>query len=314
MIGMKRTVSFHLLLLTLGLFTTDCPGQRTSPGRSAHSATVLWKITGNKVQRPSYLLGTDHLADAEWLYAYPPMKNVIDSTDCILTEAFTTHPPEVPAIPPEKQVKALPLLTEKQYNTLDSFFVARVGEGIRGNQEAHNMTVAQMSSAILMTLVAQTTGPNGVTKSMDLDLFNLYVKLGRPAYRLDRLPQTEFDSTRLKEAKHYLARYLNHLVGSDQPGWTIYAKTGGQQTVSHYKTMHIDYKLNEAAHFATSSDFDFVPMEVRNQEWLVKITAMISSRPCLIAVGLNHLRYRTGLIRLLWEQGYQVEPVMLNKP
>lgn len=114
--------------------------------------TILWKITGLDCKQPSYLLGTMHLVDAEWLFEYPEFKKVIDSTEFILTEAFTSRS-EGPQLSRQSILKALPLLSKQQYQILDSFFVARVGEGIIGNSEAENMTVAEMETAILTTLV-----------------------------------------------------------------------------------------------------------------------------------------------------------------
>ncbi|WP_394369607.1 hypothetical protein [Echinicola shivajiensis] len=32
-----------------------------------------------------------------------------------------------------------------------------------------------------------------------------------------------------------------------------------------------------------------------------------------MAVGLSHLQYKTGLIRLLQEEGYTLEPIKLDK-
>ncbi|WP_460639868.1 TraB/GumN family protein [Larkinella harenae] len=312
---MKCKLSFFLLgpLWLLSSYAYAMGPERTADS-TANPPTILWKITGPACPKPSYLLGTDHLVDAEWLFEYPEMQKVIDSTEFILTEAFSTEPPATLSTRPKNSLKALPLLTPKQYTTLDSFFVARVGEGINGNEDAQNMSVAEMEAAILMTLVAHTKGANGVTKSMDLDLVKFYQKLGRKGDRLDRMKTTAFDSTSIEQARQYLTRSLRYIEGSDQPGWTIYGKEGGKKDVARYRSMRIDYKLEERANFSTTADFDFIPMDVRNREWMSKITATISTKPCLIAVGLNHLRYRTGVIRLLRERGYRVEPVLLKKP
>ncbi len=47
----------------------------------------------------------------------------------------------------------------------------------------------------------------------------------------------------------------------------------------------------------------------RNEAWLPVIIENISERPCLIAVGLKHLMGDKGLIFLLRQQGYSVEPI-----
>ena len=103
---------------------------------------------------------------------------VIDSTEYILTEAFSTEMPEE-SFGDGPKLQALPLLTKVQYNTLDSFFVARVGEGIVNNKDFEEMSVAGLNVAILITLSTQTTGANGFSKSMDLDLCYIKNSVGK---------------------------------------------------------------------------------------------------------------------------------------
>lgn len=309
---MKSDTLSHFFLLFFLIISVCAAGQKGTDIHQSDPATILWKITGKDCKKPSYLLGTFHLADAEWLYDYPEMKKVIDSTEFILTEAFTTEQAKAPSTT-ETGLKALPLLSKEQYQTLDSFFVARVGEGIAGNADAENMTVAEMGGAILMVLTSEIKGANGITKYIDLDLFTLYQKLGRKGDRLDQVKPTEFNSDNIEHARQHLARSLSYIKNSDKPGWNIFQMTGVDEVMANYKKMKVDYKLDETGNFDTTNDFDFVPMETRNRNWMSKIISNISTKPCLIAVGLGHLRYRVGLISLLRESGYQVEPVIFRE-
>jgi hypothetical protein len=309
---MKRMLSFYLSLWLFLMLPGATIGQEGSGVKGSENATILWRISGKDCKQFSYLLGTYHLSDAEWLYEYPEIRKVIDSTTFILTEGFSTFISDSLSTH-TSQLKAIPLLTNHQYQTLDSFFVARVGEGIKGNSEAENMTVAEMGSAILITLVADSKGANAVTKYMDFDIFTLYRKLGRSGDRLDIIKPTEFNSNNIEHAKQHLKRSLGYIKNSYKPDWNIYQTKGADSVLANYKQMKLTYDLNGEANFDTSDDFDFIPMEVRNQAWMSKIVSNISKQPCLIAVGQGHLRYRIGLISLLRERGYAVEPVMLGK-
>ena len=274
---------------------------------------ILWKISGSKCPRPSYIVGTFHLTEADWLLQYPAMKEVIDSTEFILNEAYTSKP--VSLAKKEKPLKALPLLDKSQFNYLDSFFVARVGEGIRNNPDAEAMTIAEMNEAVVTTLISGSSGANGITKLMDKDLFDLYIKLGRKGDRLDRVETTEFDSSEIDHAKQYLLRTISHIKNSDKPDWNMYQTKGIEDAVLDYKQMKMKYLLEEyPVKVQQSDDFDFVPIAQRNKNWMPKIMDQLSRKPCLIAVGLGHLYYRTGIIMLLRSQGYTVEPVLLGQP
>lgn len=174
------------------------------------------------------------------------------------------------------------------------------------------MSVAGLNVAILITLSTQTTCANGFSKSMDLDLFTLYKKLGRKGDRLDRIRSQAIDPDSVEHAKQYLARSIGYIKNSDKPDWNIYQTKGVDELLVNYKKMKVKYNLDKPDNFEASTDYDFVPMKTRNQEWMVKITTNIERQPCLIAVGLAHLCYRISLINLLREQGYKVEPVFFK--
>lgn len=303
-----------LYFLIACLLIVNCSwGQKNDQVPEASPATILWKISGSKCPRPSYIVGTFHLTEADWLLQYPAMKEVIDSTEFILNEAYTSKP--VSLAKKEKPLKALPLLDKSQFNYLDSFFVARVGEGIRHNPDAEAMTIAEMNEAVVTTLISGSSGANGITKLMDKDLFDLYMKLGREGDRLDRVATTEFDSSEIDHAKQYLLRTISHIKNSDKPDWNIYQAKGIEDTVLGYKQMKMKYLLDEyPVKVQQSDDFDFVPIAQRNKNWMPKMMDQLSRKPCLIAVGLGHLYYRTGIIMLLRSQGYTVEPVLLGQP
>ncbi|WP_031530191.1 TraB/GumN family protein [Dyadobacter crusticola] len=286
------------------------PAQTNTRPHSENPRTCLWKVTGPQCSKPSYLLGTFHLTGADWLLEYPQVRKAVDSTEFILTEVFSTSPAVRPDKPAGAVLKALGLLDETQFRTLDSFFVARVGQGIRDNPEAAKLTVGEMEGAMLITLLA---GDQFMTQPMmDLDLFNLYVSRGRKGDRLDRVIDTNFDSSRIDHARQYLARAIDRIKNSDKPDWNLYQMNNVDEAISDYKQMRFEYQLDQpATGLQTLTDFSFIPLEARNRHWMPKIIENITAKPTLIAVGLAHLRFETGLISLLRSAGYQVEPVLL---
>ncbi|SDE80462.1 hypothetical protein SAMN04487996_10741 [Dyadobacter soli] len=308
---MKPTFRIYLAIILVQTVASLAQAQSQKSATGPDPRTILWKITGPRYTKPSYLLGTFHLSDAEWLLKKPEMSKVIDSTEYILNEAFSTQP--AVAVKKKYVLKALPLLDPKQFQTLDSFFVARVGEGIRNNPDAEAMTVAEMGSIIMETLVSGSDKPNAITKFIDKDLFDLYIKLGRQGDQLDRMKVVDFDSSEIDHARQYMARAMHYIVGSDKPDWNPYHMTDLEGSLANYKAMKVEYHLDGYSKDTnTITYFDFIPLDQRNKDWMPKITATISTKPTLIAVGLGHLYYQTGLIVLLRKQGYRVEPVLFN--
>ena len=307
---------YRLIFLMIAAFFMCAFVQSTGQTVKGDNAkTILWEITGGQCKKPSYLLGTAHLVEVDWLYEFSQTRKVIDSTEFILTEAFSTDVKDVERQPAGKKLKAVDIMTSEQYKMVDSFFVARVSEGISDNPEAENMTVAEMRSAILSTLTMNIQGADGISKFMDLDLFKAFVSRGRQAARLDRIATTEFDSTSIADAKSFFAGTLKLIQGSDKPDWNIYQFKGLDRFNKLYKSMDFDYALDQENTEAGEpvNEFDYVTMKKRNQNWISKIELHMAEKPCLIAVGLNHLRYKTGIISLLRNLGYSVEPVTLTK-
>lgn len=303
----KLTVVLILFLCTIAF------AQEKKDVLANGNNTILWKISGNGA-KTSYILGTYHLLSAEWLYGFPEIMAAIDSSQYILNEAFSSDTAMVQKVPVEKRVKALSILTLQQYATLDSFFVARVNEGIKSNVDAENMTVGEMASAIWITLVGGSKNVDGITQSMDQELFNRFEQSGKKGDRLDRIPTVEFDSSTIREAKQYLSGVMSRIEGSDHPKWTIYGIIEQDSILNTYKTMQIDYKFTYEKNSSDEpvEEFDYVPLASRNKNWLPKIEYFIAQKNCLIAVGLAHLFYKTGLIMLLREKGYKVEPVKIS--
>ncbi|HJD92880.1 TraB/GumN family protein, partial [Bacteroides coprosuis] len=51
----------------------------------------------------------------------------------------------------------------------------------------------------------------------------------------------------------------------------------------------------------------------RNQSWIPLLEQFLSSQTCFIAVGALHLPGSNGVIHLLKEKGYTVEPIQPSK-
>ncbi|TLV02562.1 TraB/GumN family protein [Dyadobacter luticola] len=299
---------FCFILPALFLCSVSSPGEIRF---EENPKTILWKISGNGLKKPSYLLGTHHLLDSAWLFQFPKIKAAVDSSEFLLTEVFSTDPINLP-VKSARSLKAVSIITSEQYQTLDSFFVVRVGEGIKNNTDAAEMNVAEMWDVIMQTLVADRAGGNGVNRSMDQDLFNYFKSKGKKGDHLDKVKNYDFDSSRINDARNVMQKAIALIPGSDKPGWNIYSRNIDiQHVIDSYKQMNAPYELEKT----DTPDQpvvlnDYGTLEQRNRYWIPKIEKNMTGKSCLIAVGFAHLKYKTGLIVLLREKGYRVEPVL----
>jgi uncharacterized protein YbaP (TraB family) len=93
--------------------------------------TLLWKVSGLGLSKPSYLLGINHIVSAEWLYGFPEIKAVIESADLLMTELYGDNETAILGNTKEADtrnrekvnIRAVDLMTPEQFATLDSFFI-----------------------------------------------------------------------------------------------------------------------------------------------------------------------------------------------
>ena len=243
------------------------------------------------------------------MYKFSGVKDAIEHSEYLMTESFGNNSAET--ISSENKLKAVDILTPEQFSTLDSFFVARIGEGIANNEVAEEMDVLDMCSSILMILL--TPKENNSLPSMDIELFEIFQHLDKPSFPLDSMKRLTFSKKDTTKAREAIELYVEAAKLGDYPDWNLEDTTYalGRLTQS-YKEMSFEYRLNEKDPGAKNPIANQT-MKERNHMWMPAIEEKISQHSCLIAVGFFHLCYDTGLISLLRQLGYTVEPIELNE-
>ncbi|GGB96925.1 TraB/GumN family protein [Dyadobacter sediminis] len=299
----------------------NTPEKIRQSAENSSPKTLLWKVSKSGMPQPSYLLGINHVVSAEWLNDFPEIRSVIDSADVLMTEFYGDNDKAI--FGNNKQadsvnragvkIRAVDLLTARQYATLDSFFVARVGEGITNNQDALEMNVWELSSAILMTLLSDKSKQGVTLPCMDRELYTGFKNKQKKVTALDAIENLEFGSKDKERGKEILSRFVEASKTGDYPGWNLSdtSYTAGR-FLYDYKKMNLDYQLDKEDPESVSLIGSHTSRE-RNISWMPQIESGISQNRCLIAVGALHLWYKTGLISLLRAKGYQVEPVFIAK-
>jgi len=305
----KEKTMFRLIFSSLLVFSIPAFAQKEKPADNPH--TILWKISGKDCKQPSYLLGTCHALRADWLYTFPEIKKVVENCDHLITESFDDSNNKI-AKPEIGKLRAVDVMTPDQYKTLDSFFVARVGEGIKNNFDAEEMYVKAMTRAILQTLLVDNSG-EGISLIMDSDLYKHYQQNKKPTSALENQDSWEFDSTNIDKAKIEINRYVELVRRGNDRAWNrIDTTSAAGEFINSYKKMKLGYHFNQSDPDNEIGDGGTV--QERNYNWMPEIKNRIrSDKSCLIAVGFGHLQYKTGVINLLRESGYTVEPVRLSR-
>lgn len=259
--------------------------------------SVVWEISGNGLSKSSYLFGTVHIASAQLLQRFPQVMNIAKSSDFGLFEKGGNVIGNVQ----DADIYSPPLdsiFTKSEYALVDSFFTAST----YGSIKPHNNSASLVGMAQAVMMIKK-----GETKDQDMtfdDFLHFEMqRINKPTFQLDETGQIarhEAKADHRKVAQVIVILIKNNLSEEEITTPDLY------DPKSYHDSLRNDMMLDQEA----SAHLKENTIE-RHGLWLPKILSKMSEGSCLVAVGLAHLKYKTGLIQLLREKGFVVREVRL---
>lgn len=281
-------------------------------------AQLLWKISGNGLQKPSYIIGTYHLANVSFTDSIKGLKAAMDATEQVYGEIVMADMASPENI---QKMQAAMMLPDGQ--TLDKLFTA--DEMTRINALVKSVLGVDMTNP----MVAQQLGK--------LTPYALQVQLGVLIYLKKHPgfnPNEGFDSYFQKEAAAK-GKGVGGLETFDFQINTLYKSTtmerqkqlllcladnlefNEEQTeniVKAFFTQDLD-GIEKAMDAKLNNTCDGTPEEKetliysRNDNWMKQMPEIMKQKATLFAVGAGHLPGERGLLAQLKKAGYTVEGV-----
>lgn len=281
-------------------------------------AQLLWKISGNGLSKPSYIIGTYHLAPASFADSIPGLKNALDTSEQVYGEIIMS---EMTA--PENMAKLQSAMMLPDGQTIDKMFTAE--EMARINAMMKDIIGIDMTNPI----VAQQFGkmsPQALTTQLTV---LMYLKKN-PKFN----PNQTFDEYFQNKAKEQ-GKTVGALETIDFQMELLYkGQTEERQKelllcLADNKDMYEmmtenitkafftqDLKaINDAMEEKLNNSCDYTPQEKdaliynRNADWIKKMPEIMKKRATFFAVGAGHLTGEKGMLELLKKAGYKVESV-----
>ncbi|MBB4078534.1 hypothetical protein GGR28_001147 [Lewinella aquimaris] len=318
----------HIRRFTLAflIVATFAAASRLTAQRTATTATaafqiptvndtsLLWRITGEGIERPSYLFGTIHLIPSDDYFLEPSVVGAINDTDEVL---FEIDPREMqnPAammglmgkINMRGDTSLEDLLTPARYDSVSTYFAAT---GLP------MFMLNRMKPMFLSAMVGQDmsgggpfggAGGNGM-QSYEFELSEIAETAGRPISGLETMDfqLSLFDSIPYSVQADMLYKAVASETGDEM-------KTGDsdlERMVAMYKRRAVaemsQLITDESAGYG---NFEELLVVRRNEKWVPTIIDRLAATPSTYAVGAGHLGGAHGVIALLRANGYTVEPV-----
>ncbi|MCE7065751.1 TraB/GumN family protein [Dyadobacter sp. CY326] len=271
------------------LFPTAVLGQKNE--------SVVWEVSGNGLSKSSYLFGTVHIASSQLLNRFPTVMNIAKSSDFGLFEKGGNVIGNVQ----DADIYSPPLdsiFTKSEYALVDSFFTASSYGSIKPHN--NNASLQGMAQAVMMI-------KKGETKDQDMtfdDFLHFEMeRLNKPTFQLDETGQMARQEAKADHRK--LAQVIIILIKNDLKEEEI-TTPDLYDPKSYHDSLRNDMMLNQEASVLLKEN----TIE-RHELWIPKIMSKMSEGSCLVAVGLAHLKFKTGLIQLLRRKGFEVREVKL---
>jgi uncharacterized protein YbaP (TraB family) len=286
---MKIFIVIIIQLLILSIF---CFSQ------TSYEKTLLWRISGNGLNKPSFLFGTMHLRENRIFNFSDSVIIALKNCDVFAMEIL-----------PDSIFKAIlsseferddfdlrKLFTKKEIERINKKLNEKAGIDIEDIRHTPPMMVQYL-------LKEEDTSDNIRPVIVDDYLFDIARRNGKIMFGLETVSEqlNSISKISLEKQKSALLNNLNDDSDSSKV-----------DSINILIDLYIDENLNEINRIMLESKDSLEYNElitVRNLRMLERIIPYIRTKSTFIAVGTAHLPGNSGLINLLRLKGFDVTPV-----
>lgn len=261
------------------------------------ASSLLWRISGNGLSGSSYLFGTIHAIPANKYFLPEEFKNRLIECDNMVMEIDMSNPNMMMELQNEMVMKYQridSLLSKEDYQVVSAFY--------KDSLSIPLMMVNKVKPIFIASFILQKfVGQNPV--SYEANFLKLAKDNNKHVGGLETIKEQVSYIDRIS-LKDQAAMLVESVKDYDKQ------KKEYQQLVDAYLTGNLDaiYKLMIET-TKEYKEFGSILIEERNKNWAELIPPMIKKSSCFIAVGSGHLGGEMGVIHLLQNKGFTVEPV-----
>ena len=281
-------------------------------------AQLLYKISGNGLTKPSYIIGTYHLAPVSFVDSIPGVKDALASADQVYGELDMSNMFEQESIAKIQAAMMLPegqtlqtILTAEQQQKLNG-----VLKELMGMDLTNPMAAAQLGKISPQALVTQLSLLIFLKKSPSFDInhtFDGYFQeqakaQGKPVGGFETVDfqcKALYGSTSMERQVELLMCFLDHRDWMELHSEQLVKAFFAQDLDAIAEV--VDQKMNNACDATAEEDETLI--YGRNAEWLKAMPAVMSAKSTFFAVGAAHLVGEQGVLAGLRKSGYTVEGV-----
>jgi uncharacterized protein YbaP (TraB family) len=289
-----------LLIPMLTFFVHTASAEKTG--------SLLWRISGNGLEQPSYIFGTHHLYSVNFLDEIAGLKDALASSQQVVGElvmqdmvALGQEMQRAGMMPPDTTWQML--LSEEDYRFVDERLTAVFGAGL----QALGMLKPALVNVTYTLMHYQRMFPEAnPEQSSDAWFQQQAVNRGIPVIGLE----TVHDQTAALFGSVSLSYQATDLVCALRN--IDYLEYSVRKLNRLYRSADLTglaEMLREESPCPMRTEQEFALNSIRNERWLEKLPTIMADKPSFIAVGALHLAGEVGIVVGLQRAGFTVEAV-----
>jgi uncharacterized protein len=276
-------------------------------GQESEENCLLWEISGNGLEQPSYIFGTVHLIPEDDFFFFDEWLEKLNTCDVLVLEAdidlgIMKQLSLIPKMKLPKKTTLEDYMTEEEFLAFYSFVI----DTLQIKSSTYNVCLAYKPffsySLILNEVIPgkkivyeqylSDKAKKNKMKIIGLETIDFQISLIDSISIKDQIPMFLFDYKKEKQTdlKSEYDKTLSLYKNQDLVGISDLEDEGDEDEAYFYQKFLVD----------------------RNIDWIGKIKAIFKKRTAFIAVGAAHLPGETGVLQLLRNEGYTVVPVCKN--
>ena len=278
-------------------------------------AQLLYRISSNGLESPSYIVGTYHLAPASFADSIPGMSEAIENTQqvCGELDMMDAFKPENTARLLQSQmlpegITLSSLLTADQLSRLNALLLEVLGTNLE--DEAYAAQVEKMKPVALSTTLSLASYMKKTQSFNPMELLDNYFQMlalqsGKSVIGFETVDfqMGVLYGSELPEQVEDLMCLVDHFDEATE----LVDRITSAYFSQNFQLLESVLEEEMEGTCAATPEEEAALLDNRNHNWIKLMPDMMAEKPTLFAVGAGHLCGEQGVLKLFEGLGYTVE-------
>ncbi|ASB48080.1 TraB/GumN family protein [Alkalitalea saponilacus] len=265
----------------------------------AQNNSLLYRVSGNGLEQPSWIYGTIHMICADDFFVSESVTEALKNSQKMVMELDMSDPQmmqKMQSLAMHPEMKNISdAMTPEEIEAFNNYLTSRFGAGLE--------QIGMMKPFVIASMLVMTQINCDRIESYE-NYFLTYAIQNE--LTIKGLETIEFQTGIFDNIPYELqVKELVTMINDPEKGLAEF-----EQLVHCYKNQDINC-LYEAIKESDSyiRDFEEILLTERNKNWVPILEKTMASHQSFIAVGAGHLPGEKGLLNLLKKAGYTVEAI-----